>query len=65
MANQQELFMQKVLRLTGNLPQHRYEIFEKLYVQGQASESVRQDMQMSADRFEEERRGLLRSLMRA
>lgn len=57
--------MQKVLRLTGNLPQHRYEIFEKLYVQGQASESVRQDMQMSADRFEEERRGLLRSLMRA
>lgn len=65
MANGQEIFMQKVLRLASNLPQTRYEIFRRLYVQGQPVEVVRTDLCMNEDQFEHERKCLLRSLMRA
>jgi len=59
----QEILTQKLLRLACHLPQQRYEIFQRLYVHGQSAELVREDMRMSADHFEEERRGLLRSFI--
>jgi hypothetical protein len=65
MVNSQELFMHKVLRLASNLPQQRYEIFRRLYVQGQPVEMVRMDLRMNEDQFEHERKSLLRSLIRA
>jgi len=64
-ANKQEIFVQKLLRLAGHMPGQRYEIFDRLYVQGQPTEAARKDMMMSEDQFEEERRSLLRSLLRA
>jgi len=65
MANNQEMFMQKLLRLAGNLPHQRYEIFRRLYIHGQKADLVRESMHLSEDQFEEERRALLRSLIRA
>jgi len=65
MANGQEVFMQKVLRLAASLPQQRYEIFRRLYIQGQSADVVRTDMCMNEDQFEQERKSMLRSLIRA
>lgn len=60
---QATLFLGRLLRGANQLPSMRYEIFQRLFVQGQPVQRVREDLGLNEQQFETERSALLRSLM--
>ncbi len=56
--------VERLLRAADQLPHTRFEIFRRLYVQGESVHRVREDLGLDEQQLERERSAMLRSLMR-
>lgn len=60
--SQPDHFVSRLLRGVQQLPQIRFEIFHRLYVQGLPASQVMQDLGLDESAFERECSAMLRSL---